>query len=120
MMLCEEDVDLRLKQWARHVVGSLNGGFLGLPGRCTYLELAIKATDRSGREVPEEVWITDRAVRDLDRVDKNLRIAVEVSYLHAGDRPSQARMMQVSERTRERLVDRAIQQLIVILNERKN
>jgi hypothetical protein len=118
-MICEEDVDLRLKRWARHVSGSLRGGFLGLPGRCTYLEMAIKSTARTDREVPEEVWETDRAVRDLDLVDKNLRTAIEVSYLEAGDRPSQARMMQVSKSTRARLVDRAIQQLIVILNERK-
>ncbi|MBL8518202.1 MAG: hypothetical protein JNM76_14670 [Betaproteobacteria bacterium] len=120
MTLNEEDVDLRLKRWARYVAGGLSSGFLGLPGHCTYLEYAIKSTDGTSREAPEEVWQTDRAIRKLGEIDRTLRTAIEVSYLLAGSRWDQAQMLKCSERSRDRWVERGIQHLITILHEEIN
>jgi len=118
-MITEDDVNARLGQWARHVVGGLSGQFLGLPSRCTYLELAIKSTDGSGRDVPEAVWHTDRAVRALGDVSPLLRQAVEMYYLGTGTMVDRAKGMGVSEDTLARRVDKGIQYLITILDDMK-
>lgn len=119
MTLTEEDVQARLQEWARYVLGGLSSRFLGLPGHCTYLEFIIKSTDRTGREIPERVWETDRAIRELGEMHPELRTAVEIGYLSMGTREEQAGEAGVSESTLLRRIDRAIQYLITLLNSRK-
>lgn len=115
-MITEGSVLVRLDQWARHVAGGLSGQFLGFPGRCTYLELAIKSTNGGGRDVPEQVWETDRAIRSLDQIHPGLRTAIEMTYLGTGTMVERATELGITDRTLERRLDRAVQHLITILD----
>jgi hypothetical protein len=102
-----DDVVERLQHWASAVAGGRRGQFLGLPGHCTYLEFAIKATGESGPAIPEKDWLTDRLVRQLGETDPELRTVIEMAYLGTGMSNERATAAGISKATYFRRLDEA-------------
>jgi hypothetical protein len=111
-MMSMEEVKARLRRWARAVVGGRVAPHLGLPGHCTYLEFAIKASGRPPTDIGEAEWQTDRLVRKLGEHDGFLRMIVEAYYLDEGLQDANVSKAGFSRMTYFRRLDEAHEMLM--------